>query len=80
MQRAVAVGGFLRVEPFSDHENPWLLYYMVAHLTMRTHGVNQAFQFVEGILLHRKSRQIRFFFRKNLIFVIRAQCEMWETT
>ena len=35
---------------------------MVAHLTMRTHGVNQAFRFVEGIWLHRKSRQIRFFF------------------
>ena len=77
MQRAVAVGGFLRVEPFSDHENPWLLYYMVAHLTMRTHGVNQAFQFVEGILLHRKSRHIRFFLsEKDLVFIIRAQSEM----
>ena len=32
---------------------------MVAHLTMRTHGVNQAFRFVDGIWLHRKSRQIR---------------------
>ena len=35
---------------------------MVAHFTMRTHGVNQAFRFVEGIWLHRKSHQIRFFF------------------
>ena len=32
---------------------------MVAHFTMRTHGVNQAFRFVEGIFLHRKIRQIR---------------------
>ena len=34
---------------------------MVAHFTMRTHGVNQAFRFLEGIWLHRKSHQIRFF-------------------
>ena len=32
---------------------------MVAHFTIRTYGVNQAFQFVDGIWLHRKSRQIR---------------------
>ena len=32
---------------------------MVANFTMRTHGENQAFRFVEGIWLHRKSRQIR---------------------
>ena len=38
---------------------------MVAHLPMRTYGVNQAFQFVEGIWLHRKSRQIRFFFSER---------------
>ena len=50
---------------------------MVAHFTMRTHGVNQAFQFVEGIRLHRKPRQIRFFFSaKDLVFIIRAQREM----
>ena len=50
---------------------------MVAHLTMRTHGVNQAYRFVEGIWLHRKSRQIRFFFSgKDLVFIIRAQREM----
>ena len=38
---------------------------MVAHFTMRTHGVNQAFLFVEGIWLHRKSHRIRFFFEKR---------------
>ena len=27
---------------------------MVAYFTMRTHGVNQAFRFVEGIWLHRE--------------------------
>ena len=50
---------------------------MVDHFTMRTHGVNQAFRFVEGIWLHRKSRQIRFFLSgKDLVFIIRAQREM----
>ena len=39
---------------------------MVAHFTMRTHRVNQAFQFVEGIWLHRESHQIRFSFRKKI--------------
>ena len=33
---------------------------MVAHSTMRTQGLNQAFRFVEGIWLH----QIRFFLQK----------------
>ena len=45
---------------------PWFLYQMVAHFTMRTYGVNQEFRFAEGIWLHRKSRQIRFFFGKDL--------------
>ena len=49
---------------------------MVAHLTVRTHGVNQGIRFVEGIWLHRKSRQIQFFSRKNNLFIIRAQREM----
>ena len=49
---------------------------MVAHFIMRTPGVNQAFRFVEGIWLHRKSRQIRFFLEKDLVFIIRAQCDM----
>ena len=50
---------------------------MVAHMTMRTHGVDQAFRFVEGIWLHRMSRQIRFFFsEKDLVFIIRAQREI----
>ena len=39
---------------------------MVAHFTMRTYGVNQKFRFDEGIWLHRKSGQIRFFFGKQL--------------
>ena len=50
---------------------------MVAHFTMRTHGVNQAFRFVEGIWLHRESHQMRFFHRKKTFFyIIRAQHEM----
>ena len=48
---------------------------MVAHLTIRRHGVNQAFRFAVGIWLHR--RRIRFFFsEKDLVFIIRAQREM----
>ena len=54
----------------------WFLYKMVAHFTMRTHEVNQAFRFVEGIWLHRKNRQIRFFPEKGLVFIIRVQREM----
>ena len=50
----------------------WFLYEMVTHFTMRTYGVNQAFQFVKGIWLHRKSRQIRFFSEKDLFYIIRA--------
>ena len=47
---------------------------MVAHFTMHTQGVNQAFRFVESIWLRRKSRQIRFFFLGNdLFYFIRAQ-------
>ena len=38
---------------------------MVAHFTMRTYEVYQEFRFVEGIWLHQKSRQIRFFFQKK---------------
>ena len=50
---------------------------MVAHFTVRTHGVNQAFRFFEGIWLHRKSHQIRFFLsEKDLVYIIRAQREM----
>ena len=40
---------------------------MVAHFTMRTHGVNQSFRFVEGFWLHRKSRTKSDFFRKRSI-------------
>ena len=47
---------------------------MVAHFTMRTHGVNQAFRVVEGTWLHRKSPQIRFFFsEKDPVYIIRAE-------
>ena len=60
-------------EPANYLYLPWFLYYMVAHLTMRTHGGNQDFRFVEGIWLHRKIRQIRFFFGKHLVYIIRAQ-------
>ena len=35
------------------------LYQMVAHFTMRIFGLNQVFRFIEGIGLHRKTRQIR---------------------
>ena len=52
----------------------WLLFYIVAHFTMHTHGLNQAFLFFEGIWLHRKSRQIRFLFlEKDPVFIILAQ-------
>ena len=40
---------------------------MVAHFTMRTYEVNQAFRFVEGIWLHQKIRQILFFSQKRPI-------------
>ena len=30
----------------------WVLYKNVAHFTMRTYEVNQAFRFVEGIWIH----------------------------
>ena len=50
---------------------------MVSLFTMRTQGVNQAFRFIEGIWLHQKSCQIRFFFsKKDLVYIIRAQREM----
>ena len=49
---------------------------MVAHFTMRTHGVNQAFRFVKGILLYQKSRQIRFFFGKRPCFHL--SCATWN--
>ena len=42
---------------------------MKAQNTVRKYGVNQVFRFVEGILLHRKSRQIRNFCRKRPIFL-----------
>ena len=40
---------------------------MVAQIPMRTYGVKQGFRFGEGIWLHQKSSQIRFFSRKKTI-------------
>ena len=40
---------------------------MVAHFTMHTYGVKQGFRFVEGIWLHPKSSENRFFFGKKPI-------------
>ena len=45
---------------------------MVAHFTMRIYGVNQEFRFDEGIWLHRKSGQIRFFFLVKCPFLHHA--------
>ena len=45
---------------------------MVAHFTMGTYGVNQEFRFDEGIWLHRKSGQIRFFFLGKYLFLHHA--------
>ena len=47
---------------------------MVAHFTMRTYGVYQLFRFVEGIWLHRKSRQIRFFRKRPILLHTCARC------
>ena len=52
---------------------------MVAHSTMRTYGVNQEFRFDEGIWLHRKSGQIRFFFQKILVFTSCVRNVFWAT-
>ena len=46
---------------------------MVAQNKVCTHRGNQAFRFIEGIWLHRKSPQIRFFSERNLFYFIRAQ-------
>ena len=64
------------VNQLYDTTESWFLYQMVAQFTMRTYGVKQGFRFVEGIWLHRKSSQIRFFFGKDLFFIILAQREM----
>ena len=49
---------------------------MVAHLAMRTNEVKQRFRFVEGMWVHRKSSQIRFFLGKYLFYIIRAHSKM----
>ena len=60
-------------DAYAQQVTPWFLYHMVAHFTMLTNGVYQAFRFVECIWLHRKSRQIRLFFGKDLFYFIFAQ-------
>ena len=50
---------------------------MVARFTMRTHGINQAFRFVEGIWLHRKSHEIWFFFLKKMP-CLHDTCATWN--
>ena len=47
---------------------------MVAHFTNRAYGVNQEFQFVKGIWLQRKSRQIRFFLKRPILLYTCATC------
>ena len=47
-------------------------FYM-GWLHMRTHGVNQALRFVEGILVSSKESSNPLFFGKDLFYIIRAQ-------
>ena len=62
------------VRSSKGHSLTWFLYKMVAHFTMRTHGVKKTFRVVECIWLHRKSRQIRTIFRKiEQFYIIRVQ-------
>ena len=44
---------------------------MVDKNTVRTYGVNQVFQYVEGIWLHRMSRQIKNIFEERPILYAR---------
>ena len=50
------------------------LYKMVAQNNVRTYGVIQVFRFVEGIWLHRKDRQIRFFRKRPILLHMCATC------
>ena len=49
---------------------------MVAHFTRRTYGVNRTLWFVEGIWLHRKSRQIRFLISERPF--LHYMCATWS--
>ena len=50
---------------------------MVAQYTVRAYRVNQVIRFIEGIWLHRQSRQIRYIFRKGPILLhTRAQHDL----
>ena len=55
---------------------PWFLYQMVAHFTMRTHGVNQAFHLLKAFGYIERVVNSDFFSEKDLVFIIRAQCEI----
>ena len=44
----------------------WYSYQMVAQDTVCTYEINQVFQFVKCIWLHRKSRQTQFIREKNV--------------
>ena len=47
---------------------------MVPHFTGHTYGGNQAFRFVKGIWFHRKSRQIRIFWKRPVLHYTCATC------
>ena len=55
----------------------WVLQKIVVHLTLRSYGVNQTIRFVEGIWLHRKSRQIRLFFSEQGYFTSYVRNILW---
>ena len=46
-------------------ETPCTMVFYTKWLLISLYGINQAFRFVEGMWLHRKSRQIRHFLSKN---------------
>ena len=56
----------------TERERARYLYLMEAQNTVRTYGIKQVFRFVEGIWLHRKSRQIRFFRKRQILLHMRA--------
>ena len=55
----------------AKHEESTFMVFILdgCSFHMRTHGVNQEFRFDQGIWLHRKSGQFRFFYRKILFCV-----------
>ena len=85
IERVVKSNVFFRKRPcyirslaFSWLSTSWLQLvhgtYRDSYYTVCTCGVNQAFRCVEGIWLHRKSRQVRFFFLgKDIFHIMRAK-------